>query len=146
MTEKPSPGPRCPRGVQSSRPWDTSPPGYQASLGLALTALLMRQTNQKTTKQTFTNLLPPKSSAPTLSYDFAGKSPALQLFSLFWPQTQRVICCFPCEVGPAEMGFFYIWWSISRAPHSLNAQYTSWTKKTTHFSPFTLDFHFSFRH
>lgn len=52
-----------------------APPGHQASLDLALTALLMRQTNQKTTKQTFTNLLPPKSNAIVwLCWEIAGPS------------------------------------------------------------------------
>lgn len=82
------------------------PPGRQASLGLALTALLMRHRNQKM-KRAFTNLSPLKSWAPVLSYDFTVKSLALQIFCLFWLQTQRVICCLHCEVGPAEMGVFW---------------------------------------
>jgi len=53
-------------------------PGRQASLGLALPAPLVRHPNQETTKQTFTNLPPPKSSTPTLSYDFTVKLLALQ--------------------------------------------------------------------
>lgn len=67
-----------------------------------------------------------KSSAPTLSYDFTVKLLALQIFCIFWPQTQRVICCFHCEVGPADMGFFQ---------HPIQHQQSSpLTERTVHFS------------
>lgn len=81
------------------------PPGRQASLGLALTALLMRHPDRKAGKQGFTNLLPVESSAPTLLCDFTMKSLALQTFCLFWPPTQKVIHCFHCEGGPADRIF-----------------------------------------
>lgn len=53
------------------------PPGRQASLGLALTTLLVRHLSWKTTEQVFNNTSPQKSSTPLiprLHHEIAGPS------------------------------------------------------------------------